>query len=270
MAQPVLRIFSYQPNPRIYKASVAARLCGVTIEVRGAKPHELADWLWDFDAQPLSDTVREQHAEAAREARTGFAGVLYKTDAFLTAHPYGTVPAAFSADGSTGIFESNSIMRAVVRSVEGAGGLYGSDAPSSARIDSFLDVSLIFARDSQVYLLGLLRKQVQAETYHQCREALYHWLGGIERALANPGPYIAGPELSLADICFACEMLLMSNELVNRDQLAELDLEPMLGASLRADFPNAYAHFERLSQHSAFTPDFAPYLEKIAANASPF
>jgi hypothetical protein len=50
-----LRIFSYLPNPRIWKATIAARLCGVEIEVRGSSPRELQDWLWDFDARPLSD-----------------------------------------------------------------------------------------------------------------------------------------------------------------------------------------------------------------------
>jgi hypothetical protein len=34
---------------------------------------------------------------------------------FLEAHPFGTVPVAFSPDGRVGIFESNSIMRAVAR-----------------------------------------------------------------------------------------------------------------------------------------------------------
>jgi glutathione S-transferase len=28
-----LRIFSYLPNPRIWKAMIAARLCGVEVEV---------------------------------------------------------------------------------------------------------------------------------------------------------------------------------------------------------------------------------------------
>ena len=49
-----LRIFSYLPNPRIWKATIAARLCGVDVEVRGAAPVELQSWLRDFDARPLS------------------------------------------------------------------------------------------------------------------------------------------------------------------------------------------------------------------------
>ncbi len=111
-----LRIFSYLPNPRIWKATIAARLSGVDLEVRGAKPSELTNWLWDFDARPLSAEEKGAYASAARKGRVGFkGGSLIKSDAFLSANPFGTVPAAFSPDGTTGVFESNSIMRAVAR-----------------------------------------------------------------------------------------------------------------------------------------------------------
>ena len=63
-----LRIFSYLPNPRVYKATIAARLTGVELEIRGASPAELAAWLWDFDARPLSDDDRA-HEVYARGAR---------------------------------------------------------------------------------------------------------------------------------------------------------------------------------------------------------
>jgi glutathione S-transferase len=49
-----LRIFSYLPNPRIWKATIAARLCGVEVEVVGASPKELKSWLWDFDARSVT------------------------------------------------------------------------------------------------------------------------------------------------------------------------------------------------------------------------
>ncbi|MGK4422729.1 hypothetical protein ACSLVQ_31200, partial [Klebsiella pneumoniae] len=55
-----LRIFSYLPNPRIMKATIAARLCGVDVEIRGAKPTELKNWLWDFDAHPLTEADRRK------------------------------------------------------------------------------------------------------------------------------------------------------------------------------------------------------------------
>jgi hypothetical protein len=41
-----LRIFSYLPNPPIWKATIAARICGVELEVRGAPPTDVQSWLW--------------------------------------------------------------------------------------------------------------------------------------------------------------------------------------------------------------------------------
>ena len=96
------------------KRAIAARLCHIDIEVRGTSPKELASWLWDFDARPLTAGEASSSANAVA-GKVGLKGTLHKTEAFLTAHPFGTVPAAFSPDGSIGIFESNSIMRAVAR-----------------------------------------------------------------------------------------------------------------------------------------------------------
>ena len=158
-----LRIFSYLPNPRIWKATIAARLCGVDVEVRGAPPPELALWRWDFDARPLSEDEQREPQEAV-VGTTGFRGVrLHKTGAFMRAHPFGTVPAAFSPDGTVGIFESNSIMRAVARLGEARRRLYGRDAYEASRVDSFLDASLVFARDAQHYLLALMSGAAAAE-----------------------------------------------------------------------------------------------------------
>ena len=152
-----MRIFSYLPNPRVWKALIAAELCGVDIEVVGDKPPALTSWLWDFDARELPEAERTVSSPFARPGRRGFSGTLYKTDKFLEAHPFGTVPAAFSGDGSVGIFESNSILRAVVRASASDHGLYGHDHYSASRIDSFLDAALVFAREAQVYLLAAER-----------------------------------------------------------------------------------------------------------------
>ena len=92
--------------------------------------------------------------------KVGFKGTLHKTQAFMEAHPFGTVPAAFSPDGKVGIFESNSIMRAVARLGENKFPLYGRGPYEAARVDSFLDASLVFARDAQLYLLSLMNETV--------------------------------------------------------------------------------------------------------------
>jgi len=258
---PALRIFSYLPNPRLAKATIAARLCGVTLEVRGAAPGELARWLWDFDARPLA--ADEGSAGTAREARTGFAGRLHKTDAFLAAHPFGAVPAAFSPDGKIGVFESNAIARAVARLAPGGTRLYGDDPYTASRIDAFLDASLGFARDVQVYLLTLTGGGVKAPTHERARAARDAYLAGIEQALSPARAYLVGDDLTLADIVFAAELALARAECASGRALAAASLPALFDDTLRETFPRALAHFARLCEHEAFAPDLGPYLEKL-------
>ena len=80
-----LRIFSYLPNPRIWKATIAARLCDIRIDVRGSAPSDLQNWLWDFEARPLTDEEKNSPQDTERQGRAGFTGRLYKTEAFLNA-----------------------------------------------------------------------------------------------------------------------------------------------------------------------------------------
>ena len=259
-----LRIFSYLPNPRIWKATIAARLCGVAVEVRGAVPKELESWLWDFDARPLSEAERAAPA-AVQIGQTGFKGVrLRKTDAFLAAHPFGTVPAAFSPDGTIGIFESNSIMRAVARVGESSFPLYGHGPYEASRVDSFLDASLVFARDAQTYLLSLLGAAVTAELQSRARDALTVYLGGIDRALARDRSFLVGDDVTLADICFVAELGLFHNERTRNPALEAKDLVPILDTVLiDPAYARAVGHFHRLRRHPAFAPDVEPYLQKI-------
>jgi elongation factor 1-gamma len=260
-----LRIFSYLPNPRIWKATIAARLCGVEVEVRGSSPAELQDWLWDFDAHLLSSAEKESQQAARRTGNVGFkGGQLFKTDAFLRAHPFGTVPAAFSPDGRTGIFESNSIMRTVARLGQERRTLYGRDAYEASRIDSFLDASLVFARDGQIYLLALRDGSVDAAIQARAGEAFATYASGIERALQGGQDWLAGEALSLADICFFAEITLFSTERMQRAALAKIGLQPLTTA-WSTEYPNAMQLYTRLSQHPAFAADAGSYLEKIAA-----
>ena len=175
-----IRILSYLPNPRVWKALIAAELCGVEVEVVGDAPPKMPTWLWDFDARELSEAERTDDSPHARISRRGFSGTLFKTDAFLEAHPFGTVPAAFSGDGSVGIFESNSILRAVVRAATDDAGLYGKDAFEASRIDSFLDTALVFAREAQVYLLAA--SEMDATIVARMAGAYEFFLNGIEAA----------------------------------------------------------------------------------------
>jgi glutathione S-transferase len=263
-----LRIFSYLPNPRIWKATIAARLCGVEIELRGASPQELQSWLWDFDARPLS-SADEAGSGDVRVGQTGFKGVkLRKTEAFLEAHPFGTVPAAFSPDGKVGIFESNSIMRAVARLGERAFALYGHGPYEASRVDSFLDASLVFARDAQTYLLSLLGEAPTPEIQSRAGEALSAYLKGIDRALLPDRKFLVGDDVTLADICFVAELGLFFNERMRIRALEARGLAPILDTLLNdSAYARAVRHFSRLRHHPAFAPDVHPYLEKIETAA---
>jgi glutathione S-transferase len=260
-----LRIFSYLPNPRIWKATIAARLCGVEVEVRGTSPKELASWLWDFDARPLSDNELAEPSDI-QVGKVGFSGTrLHKTSAFLDAHPFGAVPAAFSPDGKIGIFESNSIMRAVARLGASEFPLYGGDAYEASRIDSFLDASLVFARDAQLYLLSLLNGTVSPEIHARAREGFAGYADGINQALTPNRECLVGDTITIADICFVAELCLFFNEKKSIGELEKKGLAPILHAKVDTEFPRAFAHFARLRTHPAFAPDMQPYLKKIEA-----
>jgi glutathione S-transferase len=256
-----LRIFSYLPNPRIWKATIAARLCGVEIEIRGSSPKELQSWLWDFDAHLI--TSSEQTASNEVRGQVGFNGTLHKTSAFMEAQPFGTVPAAFSPDGSVGIFESNSIMRAVARLGEKTLPLYGRDPYEASRIDSFLDASLVFARDAQIYLLALISGTVSPDIHLRARDGFTVYLAGINQALSPDREFIVGHSITIADICFVAELSLFFNEKARHGELRTKGIEPILHAKVADDFPRAFAHFFRLSEHAAFAPEVEPYLKKI-------
>jgi hypothetical protein len=40
-----LRVLTYLPSPRLWKATIAPRLCGIDVEVRGDRNATLKDWL---------------------------------------------------------------------------------------------------------------------------------------------------------------------------------------------------------------------------------
>ena len=254
MSDNVLRIFSYLPNPRVWKALIAARYLGLNVEVIGAKPKELGNWLWDFAARPLRDDEKVADNPNARQSRRGFSGTLYKTDAFLQTQPYGTVPAAFSADGKIGVFESNSILRAVARSGSAEHGLYGRSPMQASRIDSFLDATLVFGREAQVYLLGI--SEISAELHQRMAGAFEFFLEGVEQALSHHD-YVAGDELTIADIAFACDFSQFMRERLMRGGLDAASL-PLVSEGAEKTYSRAFAHLYRLIEQ----PEFVEYLGK--------
>ena len=255
-----IRIISYLPNPRVYKATIVARHSGADIEVIGDQPPEMANWLWDYDAFKMTDADKETHATAYRTAKTGFSGALYKTDAFLRANPFGDIPAAFAENGTMGIFESNSIMRLAALTGPNAPALYGDSATARARIDGFLDKTLLFADIIQKYILS--GDALDAVLHGQMAAAFQNYCAALELALGHHA-HVSGEMLSLSDVVLVCELALMSNESRMADNLAAAELTAIL-PELK-NYPALFAHVTDLLSRAEFAEDLAGYARHIIA-----
>jgi len=121
----------------------------------------------------------------------------------------------------------------------------------------------VFARDSQIYLLALGSGSLSEEIYHRTREAFAVYMTGINSALSAGRGFIVGDRLTLADVCFVAELGLFHNEKPRARDLKKRGLEPILSGNVDEQFPDAMAHFAKLSKHPAFAPDMDPYMQKI-------
>ena len=252
----VLKIFSYLPNPRVWKSIIAGRISGVEVEVIGDKPNKLSTWLWDFNPRKMEEKEMSKDSSYARIGKRGFSGILYKTDEFLKAHPFGTVPAAFSPEGDIGVFASNSILRAVAR-VGKHGELYGKNNYEASRIDSYLDANLVFAREAQVYLLEI--ENLTQEGFDRMSAAYDFYLNGIETSLAN-SQYIAGNELTIADISFVCDFAQFLREGHYEEILTENGFG-LISKNGPKDYPLVFKHLLELSDRKEFSSVMGTYLD---------
>ena len=162
----------------------------------------------------------------------------------MRTQPYGTVPAAFSPDGAVGVFESNSILRAVARSAPDSEGLYGLSSMDASRIDSFLDATLVFGREAQVYLLGI--DGISPELHARMAGAFEFYLDGIERALEHSA-YIAGDQVTIADIAFACDLSQFLRERLMGSGLEAASLS-VISQNAESTFPRAFEHLFALDR----------------------
>jgi len=252
----VLKIFSYLPNPRVWKAVIAGNICGVKVEVIGDKPKELGKWLWDTNPRKLEEEEMLPDSPHVRLGKRGFSGALYKTDDFLKANPFGTVPAAFSPDGNIGIFESNSILRSVARAGK-TSGLYGNNHYEASRIDSFLDSNLVFAREAQVYLLEI--ETLTKEEYKRMRLAYEFYCSGLEQSLSN-NSYIAGNELTIADISFVCDFAQFLREGHYKKILLQKGFE-LISMNGPKEYPKVFQHLINLNNEVEISLVMGDYLD---------
>ena len=252
-----VRIFSYLPNPRVWKSIITAKIGGIDIEVIGDKPNNMPNWLWDFDAKPISEEDKSEFKSFEIKSKRGFKGSLYKTDEFIEQHPFGTVPAGFIGHERLGVFESNSILRAVARECKDKSLYGGEDINLTSRIDSFLDANLVFSREFQVYLLEL--EDITQYTYERTKAAYEFYLEGLEKSLSLSS-FIAGDQLTIADISFACEFAQFLREGHYLQQLESKNLS-LISKNFQTEYPLSFKHFKSLCNKKEFSDVMGSYLD---------
>ena len=251
-----LKIFSYLPNPRVWKAEIAAKVAGIQVEVIGDKPSEIPNWLWDAEPKKLTDADKKKYKKFERVGKRGFNSALYKTDDFIKLIPFGTVPAAFSIDGKIGIFESNSILRAVARQ-DKVNNLYGKNSFEASRVDSFLDSGLVFSREHQEYLFGL--KDMNEALYQRMKSAYEFFLNGIEESLKY-NDFIGFDHLTIVDISFFCDFSQFLREGHYEDDLKNKGFD-LISENFVSDYPKTYNHLMQLSKLDEFSSVIGTYLD---------
>ena len=154
-------------------------------------------------------------------------------------------------------------MRAAARLGPNAASICGETPLEQSRIDAFLDRTLLFARDIQPYLFSAGKKEA-AHAHATMTDTFESYLEGIERALSTSA-FIAGPTLSLADIVFACELALLSNEGRFLSELEKSGLEPLMPRL--PEYGTAVGHLKRLATEPHFTEDLASYFARMGVSA---
>ena len=241
----------------MWKSIITAKIGGVDLEVVGDKPSNMPNWLWDFDAKPISEEDKQELKSFEIKSKRGFRGSLYKTDGFIEQHPFGTVPAGFVGEGRLGVFESNSILRAVARECKDKSLYGGNDLNLTSRIDSFLDANLVFSREFQVYLLEL--EDITTYTYERTKAAYEFYLDGLEKALSLTR-FIAGDKLTIADISFVCEFAQFLREGHYLEQLETKNLA-LISENFQIDYPLTFQHFKTLCNQEEFLFVMCSYLD---------
>ena len=241
----------------MWKSIITAKIGGIDLEVVGDKPSNMPNWLWDFDAKPISEEDKQELKSFEIKSKRGFKGSLFKTDDFIEQHPFGTVPAGFVGEGRLGVFESNSILRAVARECKDKSLYGGSDLNFTSRIDSFLDANLVFSREFQVYLLEL--EDITTYTYERTKAAYEFYLDGLEKALSLTR-FIAGDQLTIADISFVCEFAQFLREGHYLEQLETKNLA-LISENFQIDYPLTFQHFKTLCNQEEFLDVMGSYLD---------
>ena len=95
-------------------------------------------------------------------------------------------------------------------------------------------MSLIFALDSQIYLLSLLDGTVNEAIHARTKETFAIYAGAIECALLPRRSSPVGDDIRLAGICFETELVLFMNGRQRVQQLNDRGLSKILHRNVHA------------------------------------
>ena len=140
-------------------------------------------------------------------------------------------------------------MRAVARSGKPNNLYGGDDHVMASRIDSFLDVNLVFSREHQVYILSV--EKMNEVLYNRMKSAYEFYLDGIESAL-KVNKCIAGDFISLADISFVCDVGYFLKEVNQRDVLKAQGFD-LISEKFKDEYPQCADHLVGLSKQEEFS-----------------
>jgi elongation factor 1-gamma len=248
----------------VRKTTVAARFANIEVEIRGAPARKLRDRLWDDDAR--SPTDNERGALVSTTGRVGLTEVkLFKTEAFLESRRLEMYrqPLAPTGRSTFSIPTASCVLQ------------YASGDPVPALWPRplrgltdrwFLDVSLIFARDSQIYLLalsdGLATEAIQA----RAREAFVIYASGADgRFRPVTRRWSLTTSLLLTSLCVRAGPVHERTAAV--DQLNTRGLGN-LHQDVDREYTRMTAHSAKCLEYEHFKPDLTPYVCKLLAAAS--
>ena len=128
-----------------------------------------------------------------------------------------------------------------------------------SRIDSFLDANLVFAREFQVYVLEI--NTLNEYLYERMNSAYLFYLYGIEKTLTND-KFIAGSDLTIADISFVCDVAQFLRER-DKEKIINEQGYKVISKNFEKEFPNATNHLKQLSKKEEFKEIMFDYLDKV-------
>jgi glutathione S-transferase len=135
--------------------------------------------------------------------------------------------------------------------------LYGKNSFEASRIDSFLDSGLVFSREHQEYLFGLI--DMNETLYQRMKSAYEFFLNGIEESLKG-SKFIGFDHLTIVDISFFCDFSQFLREGHYVDDLKEKGFN-LVSENFVTDYPKTFDHLMNLSKVEEFSSVIGTYLD---------